>query len=256
MSFTTQVLLGFRSYAEAHQFIRNHRLWGYLLVPGIINLILFAVFAWTAWQWSAAMLDTFWAWANLDSWGWAGWLKGSLVFLTGFVLRAALLMIYLSIYKYMVLILLSPLLALLSEKCDEILTERSYPFSMSRLMSDAWRGALLAIRNLLVEALITLALYLGGMIPFVGMAAPVLLLLTEAYFYGFSMIDYSLERKRLNRKESIDYVRRYRPLAIANGLGFHALYLIPVVGWMIAPTYSVVAATLAIHQIPNSDGKT
>ncbi|MCB0397658.1 MAG: EI24 domain-containing protein [Flavobacteriales bacterium] len=247
--------LGISTYITAHRFIVRHRLWGYILFPGLINLALFIIFAWFAWTVTGQWMTAFEEWTGLqdtDS-GAIFWIHGTLTFLLSFLLRMLMVMIYLSIYRYIMLILLSPLLALLSEKVDEILTGNRYPFSFSRLLKDAARGSLLAIRNAFRELILSLLVYALAFVPVAGMASPFLIVIIESYFCGFSMIDYSLERKRMNLKNSIHYVRRHRWVGIANGLAFHFIYLLPFIGWVIAPTYGVVAATLAVHELDKNN---
>jgi CysZ protein len=72
-------------------------------------------------------------------------------------------------------------------------------------------------------------------------------LLVECYYYGFSMLDYSSERQRLSATQSIDFIGRHRGLAIGNGMVFYAMHAIPILGWILAPAYAVVAATLSLQ---------
>jgi CysZ protein len=74
------------------------------------------------------------------------------------------------------------------------------------------------------------------------------MLAVEFFFFGFSMIDYSNERRKMTTGESTKYVMANKSLAVANGGVFHFLLLIPVIGIMVGPTYGVVAATLASHE--------
>jgi CysZ protein len=69
----------------------------------------------------------------------------------------------------------------------------------------------------------------------------------ESYFYGFSMMDYSCERHRLNMSESIHFIRQHRGMAIGNGMVFYLFMLIPILGWMLAPSYAVIAATIDLQ---------
>ncbi|HIN39859.1 MAG TPA: EI24 domain-containing protein, partial [Flavobacteriales bacterium] len=89
--------------------------------------------------------------------------------------------------------------------------------------------------------------FLFSYIPILGWISPVLMLIVEFFFYGFSMIDYSNERMKLSVKESTKYIYSNKGLAIANGGMFYLLLLIPVVGLLIAPSYGVVAATIATN---------
>ena len=62
------------------------------------------------------------------------------------------------------------------------------------------------------------------------------------------MLDYSSERNGLSSSQSIDFIGQHKGLAIGNGMIFYLLHIIPVLGWVIAPGYAVVAATLSLQQ--------
>src|SRR4029079_14417731 len=82
--------------------------------------------------------------------------------------------------------------------------------------------------------------------------APVFALLIECYYYGFSMLDDSCERHNLSPAESINYVGAHKGLAIGNGIVFYLMHLVPVVGWIFAPAYAVVAATISLYGVTNA----
>jgi CysZ protein len=76
--------------------------------------------------------------------------------------------------------------------------------------------------------------------------------LVECYYYGFSMLDYSTERHKLSPSQSITFISNRRGLAIGNGMVFFLMHIIPFVGWVLAPAYAVIAATLSLyHQDDN-----
>ena len=62
-------------------------------------------------------------------------------------------------------------------------------------------------------------------------------------------MDYSLEIKQLNTRNSVDYIKRNKSMATSIGTVFQLLYFIPIVGWMFAPTYGAVTAYFAIEEI-------
>jgi CysZ protein len=72
--------------------------------------------------------------------------------------------------------------------------------------------------------------------------------LIECYYLGFSMLDYSCERNKLSTAESIAFIGRHKGLAIGNGIVFYLMHLIVVVGWLLAPSYAVVAATISFYK--------
>ncbi len=88
-----------------------------------------------------------------------------------------------------------------------------------------------------------------SLLPVFGWISPVIALFVECYYYGFSMLDYSCERAKLSPAQSIDFIGRHRGLAIGNGLIFYLMHGVVVIGWVLAPAYAVVAATLSLHKL-------
>ena len=41
MSASQKIGIAFRSYGSAHRFIKKHKLWHYVYIPGILNIVLF-----------------------------------------------------------------------------------------------------------------------------------------------------------------------------------------------------------------------
>ena len=170
----------------------------------------------------------------------------------GLILRLILVFFYFSLFKYLFLIIGSPLFAYLSEKTESILEGRDFPFSFKQLMKDAWRGIKLALRNTLWQSVYMLSLLLLSLVPVVGWVSPMIALFVECYYYGFSMMDYSCERNKLSPSASIEFISRHKGLAIGNGIIFYLMHSVVIIGWIFAPAYAVVAATLSLHKIKNA----
>lgn len=83
-----------------------------------------------------------------------------------------------------------------------------------------------------------------SLIPIIGIIAPLLTFILQAYYNGILMTDYSLESEGYNQKESEKFYSQNKPIMFSIGLGFMLLLLIPVVGWFLAPTYALTASTL------------
>jgi CysZ protein len=62
-----------------------------------------------------------------------------------------------------------------------------------------------------------------------------------------------MERHRKSPVESIHYIGSHKGLAIGNGLVFYIMHLLPVVGWILAPAYAVVAATLSMYPLKQKE---
>ena len=249
-----EIIIAIQSYFQAHQFIRQHRLRKWIPIPGIIYALLFVVGMYFFWHSSNNAVTWLSRQAGLESWLQRErneWLSFVFV-MVGLILRLILMFFYFSLFKYLFLIIGSPVFAYLSEKTESILEGKDFPFSFSQLLKDAWRGTLLALRNTLWQTVYILSLRLLSLLPVVGCGSPVIALFVECYYYGFSMLDYSCERARLTPAQSINFIGHHRGLAIGNGLIFYLMHGIVLIGWILAPAYAVVAATLSLHKIKTS----
>ena len=124
---------------------------------------------------------------------------------------------------------------------------KDFPITFKQLLKDIVRGVGLALRNTLWQTVYTVAVILLSFIPLLGWAAPVLSMFIECYYYGFSMLDYSCERHKLSTAQSITFISNHKGLAIGNGFVFYLMHLLPVIGWVLAPSYAVVAATISLY---------
>jgi CysZ protein len=246
-----EITISIQSYFEAHQFIRKHKLWKWILLPGIIYTIMFIVGIYFFWNSSNDAVSWLSRQIGLENWlqeQRSEWLSFFFVMI-GLILRLILLLFYFSIFKFFFLIIGSPVFAYLSEKTAGILEGRDFPFSFRQLMIDIARGTRMALRNSVWQTVYMFALLLLSLIPVGGWITPVIALFIECYYYGFSMLDYSLERNKLSASQSIDFISRHKGLAIGNGVLFYLMHAVPVIGWVLAPAYAVVAATLSLHKI-------
>jgi CysZ protein len=174
-----------------------------------------------------------------------------------FVISVILFYTSLKISKYIILMLMSPVMSLLSERTNEILEGKTIPFSLHQFIRDVARGLVLALRNMILEiisiwAVGIAAILVTSAVPPLGLfitpMLPVLSFLIGAYFFGFSTMDYTNERHRLSIRESITKIRQLKGVAIANGTIFALLFRIPIIGAMITTITCTVAACIAMHE--------
>lgn len=163
------------------------------------------------------------------------------------MVRLLLVFFYFSLFKYIFLIIGSPLFAYLSERTEAIIEGKEFAFSWEQLIKDMVRGIRLALRNTLWQTVYVLSLLLLSFFPLIGWITPVIILFVECYYYGFSMLDYSCERHKLSASKSIEFIGKHRGLAVGNGMVFYLMHLLPLVGWILAPAYAVVAATISLY---------
>ena len=244
-----EIIIAIRAYFKAHNFIVKHKLWKWILIPGIIYAILFVFGIYIFWHSSGHVIDYFFSKTGLKKWLQKeneGWLR--FIFIFGqIILQLILMLIYFSWFKYLFLIIGSPVFAWLSEKTEAIIQSTNYPFSLIKFLKDIVRGISIALRNALWQTVYTVSILILSLIPLLGWATPVLTIFVECFYFGFSMLDYTSERKGLSAAESIDFIGSHKGLAIGNGMIFYLMHGLPVIGWVLAPGYAVIAATLSLQ---------
>jgi CysZ protein len=244
-----EIVTAIQSYFKAHQFISKHRLWKWILIPGIVYLLLFCVSMYFFGKSATSVIEYVSINTGISTWQHKmqnSWL-GFFFTLGGIMIWLLLMFFYFSLFKYLWLIIGSPVFAYLSEKTEALLEGKEYPFSGKQLLKDMARGIKLALRNALWQTVYTVSILILSFIPVVGWVTPVISMFVECYYYGFSMLDYSCERHQLSPSQSVAFISNRKGLAIGNGLGFYLMHCLPIAGWVLAPAYAVVAATISLY---------
>jgi CysZ protein len=245
-----EIVIAVQSWEEARKFIRQHRLFKWILLPGIAYTLLFIAGMFFFWQSADGVVS--WASSRLGIENWlqkerSEWLSFLFV-MTGMMLRLILVLFYFSLFKYLILIIGSPVFAYLSEKTEAILEGKDYSFNWPSIKKDCIRSIRLDLRNCGWQSVYLVALILLSMVPVVGWITPIIALLMECYYFGFSMLDYSFARINMTPAESISFTGRHKGLAIGNGLLFYLMHVIII----LAPAYAIIAATLSVHKVKNA----
>lgn len=273
MKFFSHVSLGLKSYVKAIRFIHEHKLYWYFPIPAVLMLIIYfignEIASWqSTWDPQKGCLDC----ATMNDTIW---------FLLKLLISITLGLIMMKFAKYIVVIVLSPLLSVLSQVVEKRLTGNKYPFSLKQTISDVKRGVRIALRNVMWEYVFFLVILV---VTFFGWDSPerspifYLTYVIGFFYYGFSFIDYVNERRRLGIDQSINFMRNHRGLAIAIGGIYSILILVPVdlgvmfdysnfldhpfqtltssltqvILWLLAsisPILAIVAATIAMHEL-------
>ncbi|MBL7811901.1 MAG: EI24 domain-containing protein [Bacteroidetes bacterium] len=249
---------GFTSFFRAFGFIFRHRLAGWYLVPLLLWIIMVV---WLTISISGLLQPVIEGWLDTllgkaapagtgGKWDTVrGWLTTGLQFTAAVAIKIMLWYILGRITKYVILILCSPLLAYLSEKTEEIITGKSYPFSLAQLLHDAWRGVLITLRNLFLElGLMILGFIVSFFIPVLAPLVTVALFGFNCYFMGFSLYDYVAERRKLGMGASVQLMRSRKWELAGMGLAFNLMSMIYVLDWVVAPINGAVGAAMAMEE--------
>lgn len=216
MTFIRDFVLGIRAYWKAFLFIRERKLYWYALIPAFLMLGIYQSGAWL--QQHRFESDT-------------RTMNGIVWYLIQLMLEISIALLLMQFAKYLVVTLLSPLLAYLSQKTETIITGNRYPFNMHQFWLDTKRGLKIAIRNMMWQYFFFLIIFVFCAVFWEKVEESPLFYVTYLigfYYYGFSFIDYVCERRKLSVDESILMMRRHRGLAMAIGIVYSFLILVPV----------------------------
>ena len=214
--FFKSFFFGLRAYIKAVKFIVANKLYWYLVIPAILMLIIYKIGAVIKHRHVTTSSE------NMNEIVW------SMIYVLIEISIAVLLMKF---AKYLVVVILSPLISHLSMKTENILTGNTYPFSFKQLINDIKRAMRIVVRNVMWEYFFFLIIFVVSMLGWENpKSAPIFYLtfLIGFFYYGFAFIDYINERRRLDINQSIIFIRKNRGLAVAIGCVYSILILVPV----------------------------
>lgn len=254
-----ELKIGFGTYSRAMSIVFSRNMWWVFIVPVILNILIF--YFGNSYVNSLADAAVNKTTSYITSWFEYSWLE-TFNKIFGFILWILIKIIFYIVFiytsGYIVMVLMSPIYAYVSEKTEEMVTGKKYPTNFKQFMKDILRGVSLATRNFVIEILLTIVLIVVSFIPLLGFFTPICLLVIASYFYGYSFMDYSLERRKLKIKESNLFVRKHKGVAVSNGLVFSIMLAIPFCGVFLGAFFSVIsviAATMAIVEIEKESGE-
>ncbi len=248
MDFLYQIKLSFLFYWRAFRFIDGHNLWKLLIIPALITLIITIIIIVFAIKTSGIIVDHILTNFQLTSPDRSvhKFIEGTLMV----VVRTGVFFLYLKAYRYLILVLLAPIFAIISSKTQIIDSGQHGPSDTKKYLWDCCRGVALAVRNFIIEIIAsTLIIAISLIVSWIIPLAPLFILLLESYFMGFCMADYRNEHYNLGIKESRKLNHHYFGLVLGNGFFFNLFLLIPILGVLFAPTMALVASGLSINHL-------
>ena len=263
-------MLGLSAFFKGWSFIRKNGLTHYVLYPVLITLILWLVgvkamtesIDWlksltlTYFQLPVQSVDPdagFWksSWETLKM-----WMNSGSTAIVSIIVSLVFIILMFLVTKYVMLALLSPALALISERTEEILYGRNYPFRLGRFIKDVGRGIFISLRNMFMESSLLLLIWVASLfVPVMLPVTAVLSVFITSYYYGYSMIDYMHERMEIPIQEGSARIRQKKGIAAALGIGIALSVQIPVIGFILAGCASLMAAVAAVTLDYNDTSK-
>lgn len=172
----------------------------------------------------------------------AGWAKVALEWLVWLVLLA----VKLKLTKYIVLVVMGPLFAAVSEAVEAQIRGHNAPFSLRRWIRDTLRGMRSAVWLALFEWTVVALLWIVGLlVPVLSPFTLTLAWLVGAWAYGASVMDYVWERQGKGALSGWRSSLRRLDVAFACGVPFSLWMSIPVLAWTVGPLMGGMGATAA-----------
>lgn len=260
------MFIGFRAYYKAFKFIIGHKLYWYVSIPAVLMLGIYQI----------GYLITLHVPQTT-----ATNMNGIVWYMIGLMVEVSVSILLMRFARYLVVVLLSPLLSHLSQKVEFLLTGNEYRFDMEQLLLDVKRGVRIAIRNIMWEYFFFIIVFIIAKLGWQNAEdSPLfyLIFVIGFFYYGFSFLDYINERLRLNMDESVRFARKNRGMAVAIGCVYSSMIWVPVdlkalfnwtafavdpSGFLLsfvknlflwicaafAPIWSIVAATVAMNDL-------
>ncbi len=228
---------GILAYFKALGFISSRGLSKYFLYSGLIGIILFASSGLLIYK--AAPFIT-----NYIT-GWIPWVdisSNSSIFNWISIILSSVL--FISIFKYLMLIFTAPLMSVLSDRVEKELRGEVYVKIKSfSIVAELLRGLRINIRNIIREIFLTLFILILGLIPLFSPVAAILIILVQGYFAGFGNHDFWAER-HFSYRNTVRFMKDHKGMLAGNGVVYVFLLAIPILGAFIAPPLATVAATM------------
>jgi uncharacterized protein involved in cysteine biosynthesis len=228
------------SYSQAHRLLWKHGLWRYLLIPLLIAPVLLVLIG-------SAMY--FGVWTQLFSWIEGHWLRGydipafveALLFLGVAILLAGPGYVA---FRGLLMVCYAPFMDGLVSKTIRIESggAREGEMGLVRVMV---RALLMVVYTTVASLAVVVVALLLGLFPGLGPALSFAFSFPlQMFLCGVSSVDPCLERYDRSAADTVRLMWRHKVQMVGFGLISTAGMFIPLVGWFVSPTYSLVAGVI------------
>ena len=225
------------AHRQAWRLLRGPLFW-WFLPAGLVTLFLAGLGWWGIAQLSEKAAELIGSQVSDDPM--SPWLHS----LTEWLVWLMLLVLKLKLTKYVVLVVMGPLFAAVSEAAEAHMTGVETPFSMTRWIKDAVRGLRSAALLASFEWTLTAGLWaLGLMVPVLSPVTLPLAWLLSAWAYGASVMDCVWEREGKGARAGWWASVKRADVALSVGVPFALWMSVPVLAWTVGPLMGGMGAT-------------
>ncbi|PKP18612.1 MAG: hypothetical protein CVU05_13190 [Bacteroidetes bacterium HGW-Bacteroidetes-21] len=162
---------------------------------------------------------------------------------------------------YIVLLIMVPFQTLLSAKTDKIITGFKRKMTLKQYYSDIATASRIILRNLFLNLIyVAIWLLLSTItrllfhIPEMTYADTIVIYTIGFYFYGFSLIDYTTERRGLSLENRIRFPWKHIGITFIIGAFYSLAFLLPYgTGVIISTVIATIASTMATLKVFETD---
>lgn len=242
-----KISLVFTSFSDSFRIIREARLRKFYFLPGVISICLFILFI------ALGNLVTDNITLLIEKALNIGKYHSIILLIIKALVWVCTVLFYFLVYKSILIIILSPILGYVSERVETHLTGKKFDFGIKKNIVFLGRGVNIAFKSFIKQIIATILIMLLGFIFPINLSIPFLVFLVQAYFTGFSFMDYTLERHELSSTESLKFLRSKKVYATLSGVIFTLLFFIPFIGPFLAPLLTCVAVTKITLELLSED---
>ncbi|MEM7256655.1 MAG: sulfate transporter CysZ [Pseudomonadota bacterium] len=227
--------------------IRQPGLRRFVLMPLLVNLLVFGGIGWWVNSWATGWLDSL---ALFTRWGdW--WIVQALQTVLHWLVSLILVFILAFVFTLVANLIGAPFNGLLAERVEAHLTGNSAEPapSLSALIKSIPRQMGSEIRKLLYLVICIAPLLLLQFVPLINIVAPVLLFLFGAWMFALEYMDYPLGNHGAMFKQVRQSMRTRRRVAYGFGSAVALISMIPIINLFIMPVAVAGATALYIDYL-------
>ncbi|GBE04547.1 putative sulfate transport protein CysZ [bacterium BMS3Abin10] len=215
----------------------------FVLVPVIINTVVFAIAIWISIDQFHNFLD--WLLPQANSWL-SEFARDALWVFFG----AVVLLILFFTFTLVANLLGAPFNGLLAEKTETYLTgiQPQDPGGLGTIMADILPSLLNEVQKLLYFVILGSGVFVISLIPGVNFISPVLWIIFSSWIFSLEYIAYPMENHNIRFRQVRAELRRMRMLSLGFGAAVMIATLIPLVNFMVMPAAVAGASALWVER--------
>ena len=237
------VMTGSHMFARGFKLIRKPGIRRYVIIPLLINIILFGGLIWFGYAQFSPLVEWAMSWVPdfLEFLKWLIWL----------VITSMTAIIVFFTFTPIANIVAAPFNALMAEKIEEMMTGRDINSEMS-FMTLVTSSVSSQIRKLIYILLWSAGLLIFSLIPVVNFISPILWVVFGSWLLSLEYLDYPMGNHDLTFSSQKKLLASRRGLSLGFGGMVMILTSIPVVNFFVMPIAVAGATAMWVDQLSTS----